>query len=118
MGKPLSQWKLTLFFHLTHLQTYAGTLLWVMRSDAAISVKLLNKKVPASMAFIFLERHTKANGFFFMEPSTQYRKFAEECGRFAQIAKTDEQRKVLLQMEAVWTKLAEEAEARAVKSRD
>jgi hypothetical protein len=70
------------------------------------------------MAFIFLERHTNANGFLFMEPSTQYRKFAEECRRFAQLAKTDEQRKVLMQMEAVWTKLAEEAEARAAKSRD
>jgi len=51
-----------------------------------------------------------------MEPSTQYRKFAEECRRFAQSAKTDEQRKILLQMEAVWTKLAEDAEARAAKS--
>jgi hypothetical protein len=62
------------------------------------------------MAFIFLERHAKANGFFFMEPSTQYRQFAEECRRFARLAKTDEQRKILLEMEAVWTKLAEEAE--------
>jgi len=52
----------------------------------------------------------------FMEPSTQYRKFAEECSRFAQSAKTDEQRKIVLQMEMVWTKLAEDAEARAVKS--
>jgi len=74
------------------------------------------KRVPACMAFIFLERHTKANGFLFMEPSTQYRKFAEECRRFAQSAKTDEQRKILLQMEAVWTKLAEDAQARAAKS--
>jgi hypothetical protein len=62
------------------------------------------------MAFIFLERHAKANGFFFMEPSTQYRQFAEGCRRFARLAKTDEQRKILLEMEAVWTKLAEEAE--------
>jgi hypothetical protein len=51
-----------------------------------------------------------------MEPSTQYRKFADECRHFAQLAKTDEQRKVLLEMEAVWTKLAEEAEVRATKS--
>ncbi|MFZ0151268.1 MAG: hypothetical protein WAM72_23565, partial [Xanthobacteraceae bacterium] len=43
------------------------------------------------------------------EPSTQYRKFAEECRHFAQSAKTDEQRKLLLEMEAVWAKLAAEA---------
>jgi hypothetical protein len=55
---------------------------------------------------------------FLMEPSTQYREFAEECRRFAQLAKTDEQRKILLQMEMVWTKLAEEAEGRAAESQD
>jgi hypothetical protein len=53
-----------------------------------------------------------------MEPSTQYREFAEECRRLAQLAKTDEQRKILLQMEMVWTKLAEEAEGQAVKDQD
>ncbi|MFZ0148316.1 MAG: hypothetical protein WAM72_08195 [Xanthobacteraceae bacterium] len=68
------------------------------------------------MAFIFLERHFKANGFFFMEPSTQYRKFAEECRRFAQFAKTDEQRKILLEMEALWMKLAKEAEEQVARS--
>jgi len=54
--------------------------------------------------------------FLYMEPSKQYRKFAEECRRFAQLAKTDEQRKILLEMEAVWTKLTEEAEGRTAKS--
>jgi hypothetical protein len=53
-----------------------------------------------------------------MESSTQYRKFAEECRRFAQLAKTDEQREILLQMEMIWTKLAEEAEVRAAKSQN
>jgi hypothetical protein len=77
-----------------------------------------DKKVPVRMAFMFLERHTKANGFSFMERSTQYRKFAEECRRFAQFAKTDEHRKILLEMEVVWTKLADQAEERAAKKRD
>jgi hypothetical protein len=75
-------------------------------------------QVPPCVVFIFLERHTGTSGFFFMKPSTQYRQFAEECRGFAQSAKTEEQRKILLEMEAVWTKLAEEAEARAAKVRD
>jgi hypothetical protein len=51
-----------------------------------------------------------------MESSTQYRKFAEECRHFAQSAKTDEERKLLLKMEEVWAKLAKEAEGRVAKS--
>jgi hypothetical protein len=53
-----------------------------------------------------------------MESSAQYRKFAEECRRFAESAKTDEQRSILLQMAALWTKLADEAAPRAVDSED
>lgn len=75
-------------------------------------------QVPPCVVFIFPERHTGTSGFFFMKPSTQYRQFAEECRGFAQSAKTEEQRKILLEMEAVWTKLAEEAEVRAAKVRD
>jgi hypothetical protein len=52
-----------------------------------------------------------------MESSGQYRKFAEECRRYAKLADTDEQRKVLLEMEAAWAKLAEEAEELETKSR-
>jgi hypothetical protein len=48
-----------------------------------------------------------------MEPSTQYRKFADECRRLANSAETDEERKVLKEMEAIWTKLAEEADKKS-----
>jgi hypothetical protein len=66
--------------------------------------------------FIFLERSAGTNGFFSMEPSAQYRKFADDCHRFAQIAKTNEQRKVLQEMEVLWRKLAEETEQQRSKS--
>jgi hypothetical protein len=55
-----------------------------------------------------LERHTRADDCSDMEPSIQYRTFAEECHRLAQSAKTVEERKVLQEMEAIWTKLAAE----------
>jgi hypothetical protein len=62
------------------------------------------------MAPIFLERHAGGRGFSDMELSTQYRKFAEDCRRLAQFAKTDEHRQVLREMEIVWARLAEEVE--------
>lgn len=65
------------------------------------------------MAPIFLERHTGSSGFFDMESSMQYRKFAEDCRRLAQLAKTDEHRQVLREMEIVWARLAEEVERRS-----
>ena len=52
-----------------------------------------------------------------METSTQYRKFAKECRRYAELADSDEQRKVLLEMAAVWAELAEQAEELAARSR-
>ena len=39
-----------------------------------------------------------------MEPSlAEYRKFAEECRKLAQLAKTAEEKKVLQEMEAAWS---------------
>ena len=67
------------------------------------------------MAVISLERHVVAASCSHMEQSMQFRKFAEECRRFASLAKTTEQRKVLQEMEAMWTKLAEEADNRDAK---
>ena len=67
------------------------------------------------MIFISPERRTGTNGFFHMEPSAQYRKFAEDCRRFVQLAKTDEERRLLQEMEVAWTELAEEAEQQAAK---
>ena len=48
-----------------------------------------------------------------MEPSAQYRKFAEECRLFVKSAKTVEERKVLQEMEAAWMRLAKEAEGKS-----
>jgi hypothetical protein len=50
-----------------------------------------------------------------MQPSAQYRKFAEDCRRFAQLAKADEERRILQEMGVAWTELAEEAEQQATK---
>ena len=84
-----------------------------MASDRA--AYQMRRQVPGFTVFIFQERRTGTNRFFYMEPSTQYRQFAEECRRFTQSAKTDEHRKVLLEMEAVWMQLAEEAEKSTTK---
>lgn len=48
-----------------------------------------------------------------MEPSIQYRKFAEDCRRLVKSARTAEERKVLQEMEATWSKLAEEADKKS-----
>jgi hypothetical protein len=71
------------------------------------------KQVPTRLAFIFLERRTGTRGCSYMEPSTQYRNFAEECRRLAKTSKTAEERKVLREMEAIWTKLAEAADRKS-----
>jgi hypothetical protein len=45
-----------------------------------------------------------------MQNSTQYRTFADECQRLAKVAKTEHERKVLEEMAAAWSMLAEETD--------
>ena len=45
-----------------------------------------------------------------MQTSSQYRAFADDCVRLAQRAKTEEERKILLEMAETWKQLAEEAD--------
>jgi hypothetical protein len=44
------------------------------------------------------------------QSSAQYRKFAEECRRLVRFVQTADERKALQEMEAAWTKVAEEVE--------
>jgi hypothetical protein len=46
----------------------------------------------------------------------QYRKFADECRRLAKFVQTADKRKVLQEMAAAWTKVAEEVEGKAGKN--
>jgi hypothetical protein len=43
-----------------------------------------------------------------MEPSTEYQRFAQECRRLAQQAKTEQHRRILEEMAQAWEKLARE----------
>jgi hypothetical protein len=46
-----------------------------------------------------------------METPDRYRQYAAECFRLASEAKTEADRKTLLELAAAWKKVAEEAEA-------
>jgi hypothetical protein len=54
-----------------------------------------------------LERRAAGGGFSGMNPSKDYRKFAQECDRLARDAKTEQQRQILQEMAEAWEELAE-----------
>lgn len=56
------------------------------------------------------ERPLRPKGLFHMKTPEQYRKFAEDCQRWAREAKTEVQQKLLLEMAAVWRTLAADME--------
>ena len=52
-----------------------------------------------------------------MEPSTEYQRFAQECRRLAQQAKTEQHRRILEEMAQAWEKLAKETDQKGSRSR-
>jgi hypothetical protein len=94
------------------LPTYSSQL----RFKKIVKIYLV-EQVPASKAFNFLEHRAGTDGCSRVEPaSAQYRKFADECRRLARFVQTAEERRVLQEMEAAWTNVAEEVERKAGKS--
>jgi hypothetical protein len=51
-----------------------------------------------------------------MEPSTEYQRFAQECRRLAQQAKTEQHRRTLEEMAQAWEKLAKETNHKGFRS--
>jgi len=76
-------------------------------------MRFLGQTSSKHMAGITLERYTATADCSHMEPSIQYRKFADDCRRLVKSARTAEERKVLQEMEAIWSKLAEEADKKS-----
>jgi hypothetical protein len=70
-------------------------------------------KVPTFTRFILRERHSSPSDCSGMEPSLEeYKKFAGECRRLAQLAKTAEEKKILQEMEAAWVEVVERADGK------
>jgi hypothetical protein len=72
--------------------------------------------VPARMTCMHLEQGSRQKVCSFMQTSTQYRAFADECLRLAKAAKSENERNVLEEMAATWKMLAEEAERKISRS--
>ena len=82
----------------------------------ALGSRGVHHQVPPCKRFNFLERHAGTDDCSRMEQSpAQYRKFADECRRLVRFVQTADERKVLQEMEAAWTKVAEEVEREAGK---
>ena len=64
------------------------------------------------MTVMCQERPSHAARFFFMETSTQYREFAEQCERLARQAKAEHHREILIEMAEVWRQLAEQTDGK------
>jgi len=45
-----------------------------------------------------------------MDPSTEYQRFAQECRRLAQQAKTEQHRRILEEMAQAWEQIAKETD--------
>jgi hypothetical protein len=77
-------------------------------------IGLLRFQVPTFTTFILREHHPHQKIVSRMEPSiADYSKFAAECRKLAQLAKTAEDRKILREMEAAWTRLVDETDGKS-----
>jgi hypothetical protein len=77
----------------------------------------VHHQVPPCKRFDFLERHAGTDDCSRMEQSSaQYRKFANECCRLVRFVQTADERKVLQEMAAAWTKVAEEVDGEVAKN--
>ena len=68
--------------------------------------------VPGGMTCMHPERMSVTAGLSpQMDPSTQYRSFAEECRRLAEQVESERHRRLLHEMALAWSKLADETES-------